>query len=31
MADFVHLEWGRNACSDGYAATVDFSNFHLKA
>ncbi|MGH0001872.1 2-phosphosulfolactate phosphatase [Pseudovibrio ascidiaceicola] len=22
MADFVHLEWGRNACSDGYAATV---------
>ncbi|KZK79661.1 2-phosphosulfolactate phosphatase [Pseudovibrio sp. Ad13] len=22
MADFVHLEWGRNASSDGFAATV---------
>ncbi len=22
MVDFVHLEWGRNACSDGFAATV---------
>ncbi|WP_208978395.1 hypothetical protein [Pseudovibrio denitrificans] len=22
MADFVHVEWGRNASSDGYAATV---------
>ncbi|SDR30977.1 hypothetical protein SAMN04515695_4348 [Pseudovibrio sp. Tun.PSC04-5.I4] len=22
MADFVHLEWGGNACREGYTATV---------